>query len=169
MEKIIEYCGVEYIVDSDGKIYSTHNVGRGKYHQELHQRMNADGYMEVTVGKNGHRRKGRVARIVATAFVDNPLNLPEVDHINNIRTDDRAENLQWISHEDNIKKIPFETQSKAKRGIHNGRATFTEDQIREMRKLYDDGMPIYEIAEKYNSKWSTINNIIIRHTWKHVE
>ena len=168
-EKIITLVGIDYIVSSDGHIYSTHNRGQGKYHKEISQRKNHDGYMEVTVGKNGHRRKGRVARIVATAFVDNPLNLPEVDHINNIRTDDRAENLQWISHEDNIKKIPFETQSKAKRGIHNGRATFTEDQIREIRKLYDDGMPIYEIAEKYNSKWSTINNIIIRHTWKHVE
>lgn len=168
MEKIIEYCGVEYIVDSEGKIYSTHNNGRGKYHQELLQRMNSDGYMEVTVGKNGHRKTRRVARIIATAFVDNPLNLPEVDHINNIRTDNRAENLQWITHKDNVKKIPFETHSKAKCGIHNGRASFTEDQIREIRKLYNNGVTIKKIADKFKSKWSTINNIVTGNTWKHV-
>lgn len=169
MEKIISLFGIEYIVDTEGKIYSTHNNGRGQYHKEITQRLNKDGYYEVTVGKKEYRTTRRVSRIIAEAFIPNPENLPEVDHINNIRTDNRAENLQWISHADNVKKIPFKTKSKAICGIHNGRATFTEDQIREIRKLYDDGMPIYEIAEKYYSKWSTINNIIIRHTWKHVE
>ena len=169
MKKIVTICDVEYIVDTEGKIYSTHNNGRGKYHQELHQRLNRDGYYEVTVGKNTHRTTKRVSRIVAETFIENPLNLDEVDHINNIRTDNRVENLRWVTHKENVEKIPFETQSKAKRGSGNGRTTFVEENIIEIRKLYDEGMPIYKIAQKYNSAWSTINNIVKGLTWKHCE
>lgn len=112
MEKIVTINDVEYIVDTSGRIFSTHNNGRGQYHKELHQRLNRDGYYEVTVGSNNNRTTKRVSRIIAEAFIDNPSNLPEVDHINNIRTDNRVENLQWVSHEDNVAKIPYETQSQ---------------------------------------------------------
>lgn len=167
MEKVIELCGVEYIVDTEGKIYSTHNNGRGQYHKELHQRLNRDGYYEVTVGINKNRTTKRVSRIIAEAFIDNPLNLPEVDHKNDIRTDNRVENLQWISHEDNVAKIPFEKGSNARKGSKNGRATFTEQQVIEMRQLYTSGVTIQEISKMYNSKWSTIGNIVNKKTWKH--
>lgn len=93
-EKIIEYRGIEYIVSDGGNIYSTKNQGNGKYHKEIKQRINADGYMEITVGKNDDRRKCGVHRLVAIAFVPNPNNLPEVNHKNCIRTDNRAENLE---------------------------------------------------------------------------
>lgn len=45
-----------------------------------------------------------VHRIVAQAFIPNPDNLPTVDHINGDTTDNRVENLQWLSHKDNINK-----------------------------------------------------------------
>lgn len=102
MEKIINYSGVEYIVSDDGHVYSTKNVGCGKYHKEIKQRLNNDGYYEITVGNNSKRRKCGVHRLVALAFLPNPDNLPEVNHKNYVRTDNRAENLEWISHYDNI-------------------------------------------------------------------
>ena len=107
-EKIITLVGIDYIVSSDGHIYSTHNRGQGKYHKEISQRKNHDGYMEVTVGPNSFRTTRRVARIVAEAFVPNPDNLPEVDHIDDIRDHDDASNLRWVTHQDNVSKIPFE-------------------------------------------------------------
>ena len=48
MEKLTNVMGVEYIVSDDGRIFSTKNIGRGKYHKELSQRENIDGYMMVT-------------------------------------------------------------------------------------------------------------------------
>lgn len=42
-ERILNVKGIDYIVREDGKIFSTHNRGRAKYHQEIKQRMNSDG------------------------------------------------------------------------------------------------------------------------------
>ena len=101
-EKIITIKDIDYIVSSDGRVYSTNTCGRAKYHQEILQRMNADGYMQITVGKTENRSQYRVHRIVAEAFIPNPDNLPEVNHKDNDRTNNRVENLEWCTHEYNI-------------------------------------------------------------------
>ena len=50
------------------------------------------------------RRNYRVARLVAHAFIHNPLNLPEVDHINKDTTDNSANNLEWVTGRENIRR-----------------------------------------------------------------
>lgn len=54
--------------------------------------------------KNGKRKKEYQHRLVALAFIDNPNNYPEVNHINAIRDDNRVENLEWVSRQENIAK-----------------------------------------------------------------
>jgi hypothetical protein len=53
------------------------------------------GYFYVDLRKNGKRKNCTIHRLVAQAFIPNPNNLPEVDHINRIRIDNRVENLRW--------------------------------------------------------------------------
>lgn len=168
MEKLLEVNGVEYIVSDEGKIYSTKNIGRGKYHKEIKQRKNSDGYFCITVGTNGNRRTASVHRLIALAFLPNPDGLEEVDHIDNNRENNNVCNLQWITSFDNKKKIPFETRSKSHSGEMNGRSTVTENDVREMRKLYNDGMSIDKIRRKYGIPWSTASNIVKFATWKNV-
>ena len=59
------------------------------------------GYLRVVLWRNGKQTHFQVHRLVATAFIPNPNNLETVDHINHDRTDNRVENLRWLSHKNN--------------------------------------------------------------------
>lgn len=59
------------------------------------------GYPTITLKKNSLRKSYKVSRLVALAFIPNPNNLPVVMHLNNIRTDNRAENLRWGTPKEN--------------------------------------------------------------------
>lgn len=56
-----------------------------------------NGYRRVTLTKDGVNKYFHVHRLVAEAFIPNPDNLPFVNHIDEIRTNNRADNLEWCS------------------------------------------------------------------------
>lgn len=59
------------------------------------------GYPVVTLSVNKKARTYKVHRLIAMTFLENPNNLPQVDHINSIRYDNRPENLRWCTTQDN--------------------------------------------------------------------
>jgi len=64
------------------------------------------GYWHVILTANAVRTQHKVHRLVASAFIPNPDNKPQVDHINRIKTDNRVENLRWVtSSENNINTL----------------------------------------------------------------
>lgn len=54
-----------------------------------------NGYLFVELCKNGYVKKFLVHRLVAEAFIPNPENLPQVNHKNEIKTDNTVQNLEW--------------------------------------------------------------------------
>ena len=54
-------------------------------------------YFQVILLKNGKRKTETINRLLALQFIPNPKNLPFVDHINRVRTDNRLINLRWIT------------------------------------------------------------------------
>jgi hypothetical protein len=58
------------------------------------------GYLQVTLSA---RRKHNLHRLVAVAFVPNPDGKPQVNHINGIRSDPRAANLEWVTSSENAR------------------------------------------------------------------
>lgn len=90
-------------------LYQVSNLGRVKsIKRDLvmvpHKRQH--GYLGVQLhGKGGHPKRNfktfSVHRLVAEAFVPNPGNKPEVNHINEDKTDNRAENLEWATRVEN--------------------------------------------------------------------
>lgn len=62
-----------------------------------------DGYLDVALtDERGKQKYYRINRLVAIAFLPNPNNLPQVDHLNCVKDDNRAENLEWVSCRENI-------------------------------------------------------------------
>ena len=66
-------------------------------------RAGKDGYVSISLSSRGPSPE-MVHRLVAQTFLPNPHKHREVNHINRQRADNRANNLEWISHADNIRK-----------------------------------------------------------------
>jgi hypothetical protein len=87
--------------------YKVSNLGRVMTKRGLVRKLRLnDGYwaVDLSVGpvKSGNRL---VHRLVAQAFIPNPENLPVVRHIDNCRTNARADNLRWGTKKDNMEDL----------------------------------------------------------------
>ena len=161
--KEIELYGRKYVVSNYGKVIGS----RG----ELKQRLNRDGYCEVTVGIDKNRNTVRVHRLVAKLFVEGETEeRNEVNHIDMNRTNPRADNLEWVTHHDNVLHSAKHGKYKeSQTGVKNGRAILTDEDVIDIRLLFDSGvMSQKELAEAYGVGWSTIHNICFRFTWTHL-
>ena len=83
-----------YIIFEDGLIYNE------KFDRFMKEK-NDDGYMRVGLCKDGKEKRFSIHRLIALAFIPNPLNKPCIDHINRIRDDNRIENLRWATYSEN--------------------------------------------------------------------
>jgi hypothetical protein len=68
--------------------------------QESAKSINRQGYELISTGKG--RKNMFIHRLVAMAFLENNNNLPEINHINEIKDDNRLENLEWVTKEQNL-------------------------------------------------------------------
>lgn len=91
-----------YQAHPDGMIKSvkrtvTHKNGNVHIYPEviLKQRMDKYGYYRVVLSKNGVQKTYSTHRLIAMTFLDNPHNLPSINHRNEQKTDNRICNLEW--------------------------------------------------------------------------
>lgn len=104
---ILDYPGYE--ASTLGRIRSRTRVikrGRGECYLQgriLNTTIPNHGYMKTELTKDGIVKTLTVHRLVATTFVPNPLNLKVVHHKDENKTNNRVDNLEWISTEENIR------------------------------------------------------------------
>ena len=90
-----------YEISNMGNVASL-KFARGENRRLLKQSKNTWGYSQVTLSKNKEKRNKVVHRLVAEAFIDNPNNLPQVNHIDENKSNNRADNLEWCDSEHNV-------------------------------------------------------------------
>jgi hypothetical protein len=92
-KEIDGYIG-KYEVSNLGRVRSL-NYKRSGMPREMMPSKTKKGYYMVALCQNGKRKMYKVARLVAVAFVANEYGLPEVNHKDEDKTNDRADNLEW--------------------------------------------------------------------------
>lgn len=95
--------------------YEASSLGRIRHHkfQRILKSSYNNGY-EI-VKPNGMKGTKKVHRLVALAFLENPDNLPDVDHLNGDKKDNRLANLCWKSKKDNMRAFFDNTEQFEKR------------------------------------------------------
>lgn len=134
----------DYEVSDDGRV---RRVTRGRHThvgRELTPYVTNKGYFVVC--PSGVRRS--VHRLVATAFLPNPLEHPQVNHINGTPADNRAENLYWGTQSQNLQDRA--RHGRQPRALTGWARTIGMDQARAMRAEYTGARgEIARLADKY--------------------
>lgn len=146
-----------------------------------------NGYHYTHLSKNGKRIHVSTHRLVLLTFqpVEGWQDL-DVNHKNGVRNDNRLENLEWLSHLENIRysmhvlktfkgfrpsdtpKAPYILKGH-KKGEAQKAAKLDADKVREIRRLCDTGMKQCDIAAMFGVSNSVIGQIKKRTAWAHVE
>lgn len=104
MCKVIEYKLIEgfddYAVSTDGKVWTLDYNHTGKM-KELKPNPIKGGYLQVCLYNGDTRVMKLVHRLVSEAFIANPENKPEVNHKDEVKTNNCVDNLEWCTGEYN--------------------------------------------------------------------
>lgn len=90
-----------YQVSNYGNVKSL-NYNRTGKEKILKPTKNSDGYLQVSLHKDGKRKTCKVHRLVAQTFIENPNNLPQVNHKDENKQNNNVENLEFCDSQYNI-------------------------------------------------------------------
>ncbi len=137
-----------YSVSDEGHVLS-HRRGR-----VLKPKTDKDGYLEYCLCVDNKRTYRRGHRLVATAFIPNPHNKPEVNHKNTVKSDNSVDNLEWATAAENSIHYVGGYQSDDK-----GLCNLTSSDWLEILDRHRAGMSSPDITSKYNLTLSRTDSI----------
>lgn len=121
--KLINIEGVKYdYVTRSGVVYK-YMRSKDVFLKRKLQLSKHNGYVYSTLDFEGGNKNRRVHRLVALTFIDNPKNLKIVGHKNNIKHDNREENLYWTTTQENTQKAYDDGLAKNDIGIQDSQST----------------------------------------------
>lgn len=148
-----------YEVSEQGQIRRTDGKLVGLY-------QNSSGYLLARLSQP--RREVRAHRVVAEAFIPNPLNLPYVNHIDCDPKNNQAKNLEWCTQKQNLahSRALGRMQAdywKGKRSPNSSLSDETANQIR--RDRLETGLSWEALAEKHGTNKRTVGRILRGETY----
>ena len=139
-----------YTVYPDGSVI---NTARGNM---LKPQENNCGYLRVQLCAAGRQPRLFVHRLVAELYIPNPDNLPQINHLDGNKKNNRVSNLEWCDASHNHKHSFAELGRAPTRlyGVHNGKSKLSSVDVEALRDLakthkYSELAAIYGINTKY--------------------
>ena len=158
-----------YQVSSLGNVRSLDRIDisgrsrKGKKHPQFEEK---GGYLVVSFCKDGKAKHYRVHRLVATAFIENPLNLPEINHKDENKQNNRFDNLEWCTTGHNINYGSRNAKvSAALSGERSHTHKLTKEQVKEIQEAKGK-VTRKELSSKYGVSVSQIGRILSHKEWK---
>lgn len=167
---VIGYEGL-YKVSNLGRVMSYKLFDCGKL---MKLSYDSDKYQIVRLyDRNSRSITGKVHRLVAQAFIPNPSNLPQVNHINGTKADNRVENLEWCNNRHNVKHA-FEIGLDSQAGERNRSTKLTNEDVLEIyHEAWNGKISNKVIGDKYGVSSETVRGIKNGYNWtsvtKHVD
>ena len=145
---VVGYEGL-YKVSDRGNVYSVERLnsrGRKIGGRIMKPNYRRDGYLEVGLSNDGKVKTKLIHRLVTEAFIPNPKKLPEVNHKDEIKTNNRVGNLEWCTRGHNInhgtrnERIAHALSKKVRAvNVENGEVLIFNSTHEAGRKGYDQG------------------------------
>ena len=127
------------------------------------------GYSRVTVRIDGVQKIKLVHVLVARAFLGEcPCGL-EVNHINGVKSDASASNLEYVTHKENVHHAHRTGLAVILRGVEHGSSVLNPAKVRVIRRCRQVGMTLRAIGGAFGIDRSTVSQVVRRDTWRHVE
>lgn len=159
---IIEYENF-YLVSNLGRIKSLRTTAIKK------NSFNKKRYNIVSLSKFGEQKTKIVHRLVAQAFIPNPNNLPQVNHKDGNKQNNRVDNLEWVTNRENRDHAIKNGLVANTRGIKNGMSILTETEVKIIRDLFFiKKLKQSEIGRIFNVSRQVIHHIIKNNTWRYI-
>ena len=154
--------GLNYFVSNMGRLLTTRQYG-SRIVAVMTPSLDPHGYYRTMLDG----RTVKVHRIVAENWLENPLGLPVVNHIDCNPTNNRVENLEWCTTSENILHAYRTGLEKKALGQKHHAAKMTDEQVRQFKWewAHDRKMSRKQYAEKLGVSEATIKDIIRGRSW----
>lgn len=150
-----------YKVSNTGSIF---NIKTSNYLMGSHD---SRGYVVVSIYSKEKLYSKKIHRLVAEAFIPNPENKPQVNHIDGDKKNNHVSNLEWVTCVENIHHA-INTGLRDLKGINSSSNVYSEKQVHDVCKLLEKNKTPKEISELLNVPRNLINRIKYLGKWKHI-
>ena len=170
-----------YIVSSIGNVMRKEGTSHLES-KKLKMLLDKDGYHRVNLKVNQKGFNRLVHRLMCQAFLQNPDDKPQVNHINGIKGDNRLENLEWCTLSEN-RQHAYDTglqNSNTRKGSKNNFAKLSKEDVLKIRSLYKGDLrgvkpenyngriTMKQISSQFNVTDGCIRAILKNKNWKHI-
>jgi hypothetical protein len=133
--------------------------------KEMKPQVHRCGYLKVWLRSKNDRKMHFVHRIVAKAFIENPENYPQVNHIDGDKKNNVVANLQWVTGQQNIRHAFDTGLCKNLPGSGANNAKLTDDEVLSIVDRNACGESVRDIASSIGCVVSTVRNVLSGYQW----